>query len=220
MRRRLRHRPTPATVISLIALVVAMGGTSYAAISLPANSVGTTQLKKKAVTRKKLAANAVTSAKVKNGALLAKDFKAGQLPAGPRGPMGLTGPAGPKGDKGAKGDRGPSDAFDRTNTFSLENLPAGSYELIGKMGVTGITGNGSLSCDLTATPTSGGASTSLDHAAMSATTSAGTTNLALPLVALKTFSTPQNLLLSCFATGSGVNFDHPQLTAIQVGTIH
>ena len=44
-----RHRPRPATVIACLALTVALGGTSYAAIVLPANSVGTAQLKNNAV---------------------------------------------------------------------------------------------------------------------------------------------------------------------------
>jgi hypothetical protein len=48
--------PSPALVISLIALFVALGGTSYAAITrLPVNSVGTAQIKNNAVTGKKLA---------------------------------------------------------------------------------------------------------------------------------------------------------------------
>ena len=52
-----RFHPSPALVISLIALFVALGGTSYAAItSLPANSVGTKQLKNSAVTDTKLSA--------------------------------------------------------------------------------------------------------------------------------------------------------------------
>ncbi len=49
MKRPLRA-PSPAFVISLIALFVALGGTTYAATSLPKNSVGTKQLKKNAVT--------------------------------------------------------------------------------------------------------------------------------------------------------------------------
>jgi hypothetical protein len=40
-----RRRPTPATVIACIALAVALSGTSYAALVLPANSVGSKQLK-------------------------------------------------------------------------------------------------------------------------------------------------------------------------------
>ncbi len=67
-----RHRPTPAIVIACLALTVALGGTGYAAIVLPANSVGTKQLKN----------NAVNSIKVANGSLLKADFRAGQIPAG------------------------------------------------------------------------------------------------------------------------------------------
>jgi hypothetical protein len=39
------RKPSPALVISLIALFVALGGTSYAATNLARNSVGTKQLK-------------------------------------------------------------------------------------------------------------------------------------------------------------------------------
>ncbi len=79
-----------ANVTATLALIVALGGTSYAAINLPTNSVGSKQLKKRAVTNSKLRANAVTSGIVKNGSLRAGDFKAGQLPAGPVGPAGST----------------------------------------------------------------------------------------------------------------------------------
>jgi len=46
--------PSPALVIALIALFVALGGTTYAATSLPANSVGTKQIRNKAVTAAKI----------------------------------------------------------------------------------------------------------------------------------------------------------------------
>jgi hypothetical protein len=50
-----KFQPSPALVISLIALFVALGGTSYAAINaLPKNSVGTKQLKNGAVTPGKI----------------------------------------------------------------------------------------------------------------------------------------------------------------------
>ena len=68
MHRIARYRPAPATVVAIIALLVALGGTSYAAIVLPANSVVTAQ--------------------VIDGSLLTKDFKAGQIPAGKPGPAG------------------------------------------------------------------------------------------------------------------------------------
>jgi hypothetical protein len=99
--------PSPAMLIALVALIIALGGTSYAAISLPKNSVGTKQIRKRAVTKSKIRPNAITSSKVKNRSLLAKDFKAGQLPAGP------------KGDKGDKGDAGRS---------ALSSLQSGDVE--------------------------------------------------------------------------------------------
>jgi hypothetical protein len=91
------HRPSPAMVIALCALVIAMGGTSYAAIKLPANSVGTKQLK----------ANAVVSSKVKNGSLTAADFAPNRIPTGPRGPLGPPGPQGLQGPIGPSGPQGP-----------------------------------------------------------------------------------------------------------------
>lgn len=75
--------PSPALVISCIALFVAVGGTAYAATSLPANSVGSRQLKKGAVTPRKVAPKTIAL------------FK------------GQTGPPGPKGGAGPKGDAGP-----------------------------------------------------------------------------------------------------------------
>ena len=99
---RLRSKLTYANVIASIALFIALGGVSWAAVTLPANSVGKRQLKR----------NAVTSVKVANGSLIAKDFAAGQLPAGrqgatgPTGPTGAAGERGPSGPVGPKGDRG------------------------------------------------------------------------------------------------------------------
>jgi hypothetical protein len=63
MERRLRA-PSPALVISLIALFVALGGTTYAATNLPENSVGTEQLRKSAVTSVKIKRGAVTAPKI------------------------------------------------------------------------------------------------------------------------------------------------------------
>jgi hypothetical protein len=77
--------------IAIAALAIAIGGTSYAAVKLEANSVGKRQLK----------ANSVVSSKVKDGSLLDDDFMAGQLPRG------ATGSQGPPGAGGATGIQGP-----------------------------------------------------------------------------------------------------------------
>jgi hypothetical protein len=118
MQRVLAGRPSPAMVVALLALFVALGGTSYAALNLPRNSVGTRQLKKNAVTAAKLHKNAVTSVKVKAHSLLAKDFESGQLPAGPQGPQGPQGNAGPQGATGPTGANGVS--------VTSQTLPSGS----------------------------------------------------------------------------------------------
>jgi hypothetical protein len=67
-------RPSPALVVATIALIVAMGGTGYAAFRLPANSVGTNQLRKDSVNASKIKNGAVTGANVKNRSLTGADI--------------------------------------------------------------------------------------------------------------------------------------------------
>ena len=94
---RLRSHLTYANVMATIAVFIALGGGAYAVTALPKDSVGTKQLRK----------SAVTSSKVKDNSLLVRDFRAGQVPIGPRGPRGEQGPAG---EKGAQGDAGAAGA--------------------------------------------------------------------------------------------------------------
>jgi hypothetical protein len=102
--------------LALLALLVASAGTSYAAVSLPAGSVGQAAIKDGAVSAAKLHANAVDSSKVADHSLLAKDFKGGQLPSGARGATGAAGVAGvagapgPAGASGGQGAPGPAAA--------------------------------------------------------------------------------------------------------------
>lgn len=71
MSKSLLRRPSPALAVSIIALVVALGGTAYAGTLIPTNSVGTTQLRNGAVTTKKIKNAAVTTSKITNGAVTA-----------------------------------------------------------------------------------------------------------------------------------------------------
>ena len=66
---RLRSKLTYANVMATIAVFIALGGASYAAIKLPKNSVGAKQLKKNAVTASKIKKGAVTTAKLKDEAV-------------------------------------------------------------------------------------------------------------------------------------------------------
>jgi hypothetical protein len=64
-----RRAPSPALVVSVVTLIIALGGTSYAAFTLPNNSVGTQQLKNGAVTTKKIKNGAVTASKIDTSGL-------------------------------------------------------------------------------------------------------------------------------------------------------
>jgi hypothetical protein len=101
--RKLLRRPSPALVVACLALLVALGGTSVAAVNqLARNSVGPAQLRTGAVA---------------NRSLLRSDFAPGQLPAGPTGPQG---PAGPAGAAGAAGPAGVIGAITvRTNVVNV-----------------------------------------------------------------------------------------------------
>lgn len=84
--------------VGYVALVVALGGTSYAATSLPRGSVTDREIATDAVRGAEIRADAVKSSDVDDGTLLAQDFKAGQLPSGAPGPAGPPGPPGDPGD--------------------------------------------------------------------------------------------------------------------------
>ena len=143
---RLRARITFANAVSSLALFIALGGTSYAAIKLPKGSVSTVQ--------------------VKNRSLLAKDFKAGQLKRGPNGATGATGsqgaqgtagPQGPKGDAGQAGGL-PRYASARVGNIDLTDsnqkhsqslpLPAGRWNI--QATAYSIRGTGEAGCQLEA----------------------------------------------------------------------
>lgn len=118
-----RLNVTPSMAVSLVALTVALGGSSYAAIKLPRNSVGNPQIRR----------SAVTGDKVQDGSLFANDFAAGQIPkgpqgdTGPQGPQGATGQQGPAGAPGAQGPAGVSQILVRRHPDIVPiALPAGS----------------------------------------------------------------------------------------------
>ena len=71
------NRPSPAMVVAIIALFVALSGSAYAALGK--NTVGSKQLKAKAVTTGKLANNAVNSAKVAKNSLSGEDINVSAL---------------------------------------------------------------------------------------------------------------------------------------------
>ena len=106
------HRPSHAVVVAYLALFVALGGSSYAAIVVTGKNVKDSSLtgrdvKDSSLTGRDVKNSSLTTLDVRDESLLAGDFKPGQLPAG--GP----GPIGPKGDPCSAADpacRGPQGA--------------------------------------------------------------------------------------------------------------
>ena len=74
MLQRIRSHASYANVMATLAVFVAIGGTSYAAITLPRNSVGERQIKSRAVGAKELKRGAVGSRAIKNGAIEPQDL--------------------------------------------------------------------------------------------------------------------------------------------------
>ncbi len=66
-------------VVSFMALFIALGGASYAATQLPANSVGTAQIQNGSVGNWKLKSNAVGARKIINGSVGAKQVESSQV---------------------------------------------------------------------------------------------------------------------------------------------
>lgn len=105
--RKLMHRPSPAMLIAILALIVAASGDAVAD--------GVTAAAK-LVTGKQVKNESLTGADVKNGSLMLSDFKASERrrlrgaegPAGEKGALGPQGPVGSPGATGAKGDPGPA----------------------------------------------------------------------------------------------------------------
>jgi hypothetical protein len=199
-----------ANVTATMALVVALGGSAYAA-----NTIRSRDIKNGEVKRVDLANNAVTSAKVKNGTLLSKDFKSGQLPGGPRGATGAPGA------NGSKGDTGPSDAFQAfrntisppplpdaaTTTLVTLPLPAGRYVVLGKLDFDGI---GTVTCRLRA----GGDSDRM----LSTATGIGGFHCNMQLV--HEFAAAGSALLEIDTPAtSGVRGGDAKVTAIRVGSL-
>jgi hypothetical protein len=133
--RRHPRKPSPAMVVACLALFIALGGTSFAAVALTRNSVLSKHIKNGQVKRADLGADAVNSSKVAAGSLLAGDFAAGQLPRGEKGDKGDPGPQGPAGS--TAGFRGtaailddPSSTPDATIITETVSLPRSGRLLV------------------------------------------------------------------------------------------
>jgi hypothetical protein len=111
-----------AQYLGVLALFIALGGTSYAAVQLEPNSVGSREIRKRAVKTSDIAFNAVTASRlapdavnsddIEDGSITAADINLRSFPPSVPGPRGETGPQGPRGETGPKGETGPAGSPD------------------------------------------------------------------------------------------------------------
>jgi hypothetical protein len=120
----------------MIALIVALGGTAYAASSLPKNSVGSKQLKK----------NSVTTAKIKNGAVTGKKIRLKSLGTVPSATHALSADNATNATNAGHANSADnashaSNADTATNANNLGGAPPSTYALSGQPGYTAATLN-------------------------------------------------------------------------------
>jgi Collagen triple helix repeat (20 copies) len=232
--KRLRAKLTYANVMATVAVFIALGGASYAAVKLPKDSVGPNQLRKEAVTPTKLS-------KASKVALTGPQGPSGpQGPRGDTGAMGATGAQGEegeqgdpgekgeKGDQGEPGPQGPSDGyfgegsqFQTTIHESAANLGAvnvapGSYifTAVGRL-TNGFSGTSNAECFLR--NTSGGTGP-----AVNVNLGPEPDREIVSTVWARTVSAPAKFTLTCETTDSTstVLVDEVSIAAIKVGTLH
>src|SRR4051794_97676 len=96
MHRNITHRPSLAAIISLFALFVALGGTSYAAVGCPGAATHCPSF-----TGADIIDGTLSGRDIADKSLTARDFRGSvRGAAGPAGTQGQAGPAGIKGDLG------------------------------------------------------------------------------------------------------------------------
>lgn len=194
-----------ANVMATIAMFVALGGLGYAATQLPRNSVGAKQLKKGAVTPKKLSKASKKTLE------------------GPRGPKGERGERGQTGERGAPGPSTVYAGF-HNGVIELEDapepamsipVPAGAYAIQAKLNSFTQGGSDDIHCTLKA-----GDDVDVEEAAIGQVAGfAGASTIALQTV--HTFPAAGSVEVTCLAEGGGAGLaiKYLRITAIQVGGI-
>lgn len=205
------RRPGYADVMSTVGVFIALGGTSYAVIKLPKNSVGSRQVKDRSLKR--------------------ADLAAGVVPKAVRGPRGAQGP------QGVGGDRGPSDVITAsrngvtisttgptsTDVVTLNNVPPGKWWVLASTSAvyegSGAVGSDYFRCGLTFGGESGRA-TSVARVGLDGIAAAAAV---LTVHEGRELSAPTSIRLRCghdLTLPSGVpRFDHAQITAIRTANL-
>jgi hypothetical protein len=217
----LRLRPSAPLVVSFLALFVALGGAGWAAIRIPANSVGNAQLQNLSVGAAKLRPNSVGVTKIAAGAVGARQVNSSQVQLrvtsscliGAIQSLTVTGnvtctPALPS-EYGALPQATMLGlAQKQVASVSLPVNPAGSsYLAIGNVQVAAVEGSAPQSLDVMCTLTVTGVPSTTAHfdanlGGSNATTASGTIPLVLPVSIV---GSPQTLAITCAEDASPAN---------------
>jgi hypothetical protein len=119
----MRKRFSPGVVLGLIAVVLAMSGSAYAA-----SKVTSAQIKDDTITTKDIKDHSIRGRDVENASMTADVLTQGALDE-LQGAAGPTGPAGPAGAAGAAGPAGPSVISKMTPVKALASLVAGDTDI-------------------------------------------------------------------------------------------
>ena len=208
MKGRLRA-PSPALVISLVALFVALGGTSLAA----ANYINGKHIKPHSIPTDRLTKGAIETLRGAQGS------RGPQGTQGPRGPQGTQGLQGPKGDTGGIG---PSNAYSgyfapaygvggAYKKVVSQTLGAGSYVVAAKTSITMPTAQGTT-CKL-----EDSIHGELDESRVGAS---GATNLGETLSLLAPLTTTGSLVsISCASNDPAATAAFTHIVAIKLGSV-
>jgi hypothetical protein len=105
-----------ANVMATLAILISLGGSAYAAVTITGANVRDASL-----TGRDIKDGSLSTNDIHDLSLLAKDFKAGQIPAGPQGPPGKAGAQGLPGPQGAPGESGANQV---TRRATVTMIPA------------------------------------------------------------------------------------------------
>lgn len=234
MFRRNKIRISPASPIALVALFVALGGVSYAAVG----TIGTNDLETGAVTKKKLHRNAVVPGKIRAAAVTREKLAAGSVSTEKLVDQAVTGAkvdeatlgtvpdaaklAGKQPQalesKGFGGTGSASSVSLPTNTTTEVKslaLPAGTYLVVGR---GGINNNGAeVGAGQACTVAAGSVSQQINFGALGANTKAGDRE-EFDAFVIATLDSPGSATLSCQTSASweSGNITNPTLAAVSL----
>jgi hypothetical protein len=225
------RRPSPAVVISLIALFVALGGTSFAAVTLVAkNSVGSPQVINGSLQTVDLSKKAKKALKGSRGARGPAGQTGAAGPTGATGATGAAGAAGTPGAPGATGPIGPSNGFTvfrdagvgltstATTVATMTNVAAGSYVIFAKTYIdTSPIGDpvGYTTCTLAAEGDSDRSSANMGGQSQQVS------RAALAMQVSHVFAATGSITVSCITNPvtTNVTANWTKITAIKVGSV-